>query len=78
MFFRKDLPFHTSSFLGVCWPSNDPVNNLLSFGYTLLHTNIFSMVLLIGLNPYLGFFHVERKRNLSLINDLFRGISYSS
>jgi len=51
-------------------PPTDPVNSLLSFGYTLLHTNVFSMVRLHGMNPYIGFFHAEEKGNPALVNDL--------
>ncbi|ACD90008.1 CRISPR-associated protein Cas1 [Chlorobium limicola DSM 245] len=70
MFFSKNLPFHTASFLRVRRPPTDPVNSLLSFGYSLLHTNVFSMVQMSGLNPYIGFLHAERKGNPALVNDL--------
>jgi CRISP-associated protein Cas1 len=70
MLFSKNLPFHTLSFLRVRRPPTDPVNSLLSFGYTMLHTNIFSMVQASGLNPYIGFLHAERKGNPALVNDL--------
>ncbi|MDE0077689.1 MAG: CRISPR-associated endonuclease Cas1 [Caldilineaceae bacterium] len=35
----------------------DPVNVLLSFGYTLLAQNIWGAVLTAGLDPYVGFLH---------------------
>ena len=70
MFFRRDLPFHTSSFQRVRRPPTDPVNSLLSFGYSMLHTNVFSMIRLSGMNPYIGFLHAERKGNPSLVSDL--------
>ena len=70
LLFKKELPFYTGSFLRVRRPPTDPVNSLLSFGYTLLHSNIFSLVRMKGLNPYIGFLHAEDKGNPSLINDL--------
>jgi CRISPR-associated protein Cas1 len=70
LFFRRDLPFHTPSFLRVRRPPTDPVNSLLSFGYSMLHANVFSMVRMSGLNPYIGFLHAERKGNPALVNDL--------
>ena len=45
-------------------PPTDPVNSLLSFGYTLLYNNVFSLLLAEGLNPYLGNLHgAERAKN---------------
>ena len=45
-------------------PPKDPVNSLLSFGYTLLYNNVFSLLLAEGLNPYLGNLHgAERAKN---------------
>lgn len=38
-------------------PPTDPVNVLLSFGYTLLTQNIWGAVLTAGLDPYVGFLH---------------------
>ena len=38
-------------------PPPDPANALLSFGYTLLLKDIVGAVQLVGLDPYLGFFH---------------------
>ncbi len=70
LLFKKELPFYTSAFRRVRRPPTDPVNSLLSFGYTLLHNNIFSLVRMKGLNPYIGFLHAEDKGNPALINDL--------
>ncbi len=39
-------------------PPPDPVNALLSLGYTLLLKDVTAAVELVGLDPYLGFFHV--------------------
>ncbi len=70
LLFKKELPFYTNAFRRVRKPPTDPVNSLLSFGYTLLHSNVFSLVRMKGLNPYIGFLHAEDKGNPALINDL--------
>ena len=70
LLFKKELPFYTPNFHRVRQPPTDPVNSLLSFGYSLLHTNIFSLVRMKGMNPYIGFLHAEDKGNPALINDL--------
>ena len=70
LLFKKELPFYSNAFSRVRRPPTDPVNSLLSFGYTLLHTNIFSLVRMRGMNPYIGFLHAEEKGNPAMINDL--------
>jgi CRISPR-associated protein Cas1 len=40
------------------FPPPDPVNAALSFGYALLQNVAMGAVQLVGLDPYLGFFHV--------------------
>ena len=40
------------------FPPPDPINALLSFGYSLLLKDVTAAVQLVGLDPYLGFFHV--------------------
>ncbi len=70
LLFKKELPFYTDAFRRIRRPPTDPVNSLLSFGYTLLHNNVFSLVRMKGLNPYIGFLHAEDKGNPALINDL--------
>lgn len=51
-------------------PPPDPVNALLSLGYTLLLKDITAAVQLVGLDPYLGFFHVLDYGRPSLTLDL--------
>lgn len=51
-------------------PPKDPVNSMLSFGYTLLFNNVLSLILAEGLNPYLGNFHGSDRRNPHLAFDL--------
>ena len=51
-------------------PPLDPVNALLSFGYSLLMHDVQSAVNIVGFDPYLGFLHVERYGRPSLALDL--------
>ncbi len=51
-------------------PPPDPVNILLSFGYTVLGNLIHSMVDASGLDPYLGALHTPRYGRPSLVLDL--------
>ncbi|MBE9101692.1 CRISPR-associated endonuclease Cas1 [Vacuolonema iberomarrocanum] len=51
-------------------PPTDPVNSLLSFGYTLLFNNVFSLLLAEGLNPYLGNLHRAERQKAYLAFDL--------
>lgn len=51
-------------------PPTDPVNSLLSLGYTLLHQNIHSLVLAVGLHPHYGNLHVPRSNHPALVSDL--------
>jgi CRISPR-associated protein Cas1 len=51
-------------------PPPDPLNSLLSFGYTLLLSNMFSLVVAAGLNPYLGHIHGTERQRPDLVLDL--------
>jgi len=51
-------------------PPTDPVNSLLSFGYTLLFNNVLSLILAEGLNPYLGNLHRSDRKEPHLGFDL--------
>ena len=51
-------------------PPVDPVNSLLSFGYTLLFQNVYAFITVHGLNPYIGYFHALRNRHPCLASDL--------
>ncbi|WP_373542330.1 group II intron reverse transcriptase/maturase [Chamaesiphon sp.] len=51
-------------------PPKDPVNALLSFGYTLLFNNVLSLILAEGLNPYLGNLHGSDRASAFLAFDL--------
>ncbi len=51
-------------------PSPDPVNALLSFSYALLQKDVNAATHLVGLDPYLGFFHTVQYGRPSLVLDL--------
>jgi CRISPR-associated protein Cas1 len=51
-------------------PPTDPVNSLLSLGYTALANEYLSAATAVGLDPYLGFFHVTSYGRPSLALDL--------
>ncbi len=58
-------------------PPKDPVNALLSYGYTLLFYNIYSFLRSRGLNPQVGFLHQVRVGHPALASDMieeFRAI----
>ena len=62
-------------------PPPDPVNVLLSFGYTLLARELEASVSLVGLDPYLGCLHTTEYGRPSLALDLmeeFRAIIVDS
>jgi CRISPR-associated protein Cas1 len=51
-------------------PPTDPVNSLLSFGYSLLRHDIQSAINIVGFDPYLGYLHTERYGRPSLALDV--------
>ncbi len=51
-------------------PPRDPVNALLSFGYTMLANAVETAVNIVGLDPYLGAFHSMEYGRPSLVCDL--------
>lgn len=51
-------------------PPRDPFNTVLSLGYTLLHFEIVRRIYLIGLDPFVGFFHTIAHSRESLASDL--------
>lgn len=51
-------------------PPKDPVNALLSFGYTMLTNEIFALVTAHSLDPYIGFLHELKYGRPSLALDL--------
>ncbi|MGF1522493.1 MAG: CRISPR-associated endonuclease Cas1 [Leptolyngbyaceae cyanobacterium] len=51
-------------------PPTDPINSLLSFGYTLLFNNVLSLLRVEGVNPYLGNLHRSDRQEAQLAFDL--------
>jgi len=51
-------------------PPRDPVNVLLSLAYTLLLNSVMAAVEIVGLDPYLGFYHAEKYGRPALALDL--------
>jgi CRISPR-associated protein Cas1 len=51
--FRKELTFQERSRR----PPKDPVNAILSLGYTMITNEILGLVIAHGLDPYIGFLH---------------------
>lgn len=51
-------------------PPTDPVNALLSFGYTLLLNNVLAAIGLVGLDPYAGYLHSSQYGKPALALDL--------
>lgn len=63
---RRDLGFTRR----VQHPPTDPVNALLSFGYTLLLGDVASAVYLVGLDPDVGFLHAVGQNRPALALDV--------
>ncbi len=51
-------------------PPTDPVNALLSFGYTLLTNDVITAINIVGFDPYIGYLHAEKYGRPSLALDL--------
>lgn len=51
-------------------PPPDPVNALLSYGYTVLFNNLHKIIQARGLDPHLGFLHEVRDGHAALVSDL--------
>jgi CRISPR-associated protein Cas1 len=63
---KQDLGFRSR----VKRPPRDPVNSLLSFGYTLLVYDIQAAIRTVGLDPFLGFLHAPEYSKPSLALDI--------
>jgi CRISPR-associated protein Cas1 len=62
---------HTFGFTGRRrHPAPDPVNALLSLGYTLVYNELSSLLDGLGFDPYLGFFHQPDYGHATLASDL--------
>lgn len=54
----------------IAHPPTDPINILLSLGYTLLYNDFFAAINIVGLDPYMGFFHQARQGHATMASDL--------
>ena len=63
---KEDWGFATRQY----HPAPDPVNALLSLGYTLLHNNLYAAINIVGLDPFLGTYHRPRQGHAALASDL--------
>lgn len=70
MLFHKNKGFYTEKFRRTKRPPLDPVNSLLSFGYTMLASNIYSFLRARGLNPYCSYFHATKLGHPALASDM--------
>ena len=51
-------------------PPPDPINAMLSLGYTLLHNHVYTFINVVGFDPYCGFFHQPKHGHAALASDL--------
>ncbi len=51
-------------------PATDPVNAMLSYGYTILFSNVQTLLRARGMNPHVGFLHAIRPGHPALASDL--------
>ena len=65
-FLVRDWGFTTRQFR----PPPDPINAMLSLGYTLLHNHVYTFTNVVGLDPYCGYFHQPKHGHAALASDL--------
>lgn len=65
-FVPEEFHFHSRSKK----PPKDAFNSLISFGYTILFYEIYTVLEHIGLNPYISFMHKYRRNYPALVSDL--------
>ena len=73
VFLSRDWGFAKREF----HPPPDPINAMLSLGYTLLYNHVQAFINVVGLDPYCGYFHQPRHGHAALASDLmeeFRSI----
>ena len=51
-------------------PPPDPINAMLSLGYTLLHNHVYTFINVVGFDPYCGYFHQPKHGHAALASDL--------
>ena len=52
------------------YPPPDPINAMLSLGYTLLHNHVYAFLNVVGFDPYCGYFHQPKHGHAALASDL--------
>ena len=65
-FLTHDWGFTTRQFR----PPPDPINAMLSLGYTLLHNHVHAFINVVGFDPYCGYFHQPKHGHAALASDL--------
>jgi len=50
--------------------AKDPFNSMLNYGYGILYSQVWTAIILAGLEPFAGFMHVDRPGKPSLVLDL--------
>jgi len=67
----KEIISQKAEFMGrVHRGATDTVNALLNYGYGILYTQVWGAVITAGLEPFVGFLHVDRPGKPSLVLDL--------
>lgn len=51
-------------------PPPDPINAMLSLGYTLLYNQVYTFINVVGFDPYCGYFHQPKHGHAALASDL--------
>src|SRR5690606_19743918 len=65
-FFEPEWNFKAREY----YPPPDPANAMLSFAYTMLMKDVETKIQLVGLDPYLGFYHMLGYNRPALALDL--------
>ena len=65
-FLSNDWEFTTRQFR----PPPDPINAMLSLGYTLLYNHVYAFSNVVGFDPYCGYFHQPKHGHATLASDL--------
>ncbi len=68
--FNKSLPEEWRFKSRTKRPPMDPLNSMLSLGYSIIYHHIATSIILEGLNPQIGFFHNPSNRYFPLASDL--------
>jgi len=65
-FLKGEWGFATRQF----HPPPDPINAMLSLGYTMLFNHVYAFINVVGFDPYCGFFHQPKHGHATLASDL--------